>query len=134
MTDDVEGPNGLAFSPDFSRLYVVESRTAPRRIRVFDVADGRLSNSGVLIDAGPGAPDGLRVDVDGNLWCGWGMGEPGLDGVRVFTAEGEAIGHIDLPERCANLCFGGRHRNRLFMAASHSLYALYVNTQGAAGG
>jgi gluconolactonase len=134
VTDDVEGPNGLAFSPDFATLYVVESRTAPRRIRAFDVADGRLGRSRVLIDAGPGAPDGLRVDVDGNLWCGWGMGEPGLDGVRVFTPAGEAIGHIDLPERCANLCFGGRHRNRLFMAASHSLYALYVNTQGTAGG
>jgi gluconolactonase len=74
------------------------------------------------------------VDVDGNLWCGWGMGEHGLDGVRVFAPRGQPIGHIDLPERCANLCFGGRHRNRLFMAASHSLYSLYVNVQGVAGG
>jgi len=62
------------------------------------------------------------------------MGKPDLDGVRIFNKDGKPIGHIDLPERCANLCFGGRHRNRLFMTASHSLYALYVNTQGAAGG
>ena len=82
-------------------------------------------------DAGPkGTPDGFRVDIDGNLWCGWGMGEPGLDGVHVFNPEGRLIGCIDLPERCANLCFGGLHRNRLFMAASTSVYALYVNTQG----
>jgi len=88
-----------------------------------------------LIDAGPGgSPDGFRVDVDGNLWCGWGMGSAELDGVRVFNQAGKPIGHIDLPERCANVCFGGRWRNRLFMAASHSLYALYVNTQGVAGG
>ena len=89
----------------------------------------------VRIDAGPGgSPDGFRVDVDGNLWCGWGMGDAELDGVRVFTASGQPIGHIALPERCANLCFGGRYRNRLFMAASHGLYSLYVNAQGVAGG
>jgi sugar lactone lactonase YvrE len=79
-------------------------------------------------------PDGFRVDVDGNLWCGWGMGSAELDGVRVFTAAGQPIGHISLPERCANLCFGGLRRNRLFMASSTSVYSLYVNTQGAAGG
>jgi gluconolactonase len=73
----------------------------------------------------------MRVDVDGNLWIGWGMGEDGLDGVEVFNPSGQRIGRIDLPERCANLCFGGRHRNRLFMCGSTSLYSLYVNTQGA---
>jgi gluconolactonase len=136
VADDIEGPNGLAFSPDERLLYVVASRATPRKINVFDVgADGTtLSNNRVLIDAGPGTPDGFRCDVDGNLWCGWGMGDAELDGVRVFNPAGEPIGHIDLPERCANLCFGGRKRNRLFMAASHSLYALYVNTQGVAGG
>jgi gluconolactonase len=138
MADDIPGPNGLAFSPDEKTLYVVASRAAPNRtILAYDVtADGRkLANGRVLIDAGSGGtPDGFRVDVDGNLWCGWGMGTGELDGVRVFSAEGQPIGHIDLPERCANLCFGGRHRNRLFMAASHGLYALYVNTQGVAGG
>jgi gluconolactonase len=136
VADGINAPNGLAFSPDEKRLYIVESRSVPRRILVYDVTGGgtRLANGKVLIDAGPdGTPDGLRCDVDGNLWCGWGMTAE-LDGVRVFTPAGEPIGHIALPERCANLCFGGRHRNRLFMAASHSLYALYVNTQGAAGG
>lgn len=136
VTDEIEGPNGLAFSPDEKILYVVASRAQPRKINAFDVvADGtKLSNNRVLIDAGPGTPDGFRVDVDGNLWCGWGMGDPELDGVRVFNPAGEAIGHIQLPERCANVCFGGPRRNRLFMAASHGLYALYVNTQGVAGG
>ncbi len=135
VTDDIEGPNGLAFSPDEKLLYVVASREEPRKIRAFDVAgDGRVSANRVAIDAGAGTPDGFRVDIDGNLWCGWGMGDPALDGVRVFNSRGEAIGHIGLPERCANLCFGGRWRNRLFMAASHGLYALYVNTQGAPGG
>jgi gluconolactonase len=136
MIDDFIGPNGLAFSPDESVLYVVESRSTPRRIFAFDVQDGgrRLANQRDLIDAGPGTPDGFRVDVGGNLWCGWGMGTDELDGVRIFTPQGEAIGHIALPERCANVCFGGRHRNRLFMAASHGLYSLYVNTQGVKGG
>lgn len=138
MADDIPGPNGLAFSPDEKTLYVVASRDAPNRtIRAFDVTAGgtKLAKGRVLIDAGPGgSPDGFRIDIDGNLWCGWGMGSADLDGVRVFSPTGQPIGHIDLPERCANVCFGGRHRNRLFMAASHSLYALYVNTQGVAGG
>lgn len=133
MCSTIDRPNGLAFSPDERTLYVVESGTLPRRIRVFDVAeDGRLSGDRVFHTPGiDGAPDGFRCDVDGNLWAGWGLGE-GLDGVRVFAPDGTAIGHIHLPERCANLCFGGPARNRLFMAASQSLYALYVNTQGAA--
>jgi len=135
MTDAVPGPNGLAFSPDEKILYIVASRADPREIHAYDVVDGRsLANGRVFIDAKGGTPDGFRVDVDGNLWCGWGMGDPELDGVRIFNPGGDPIGHIRLPERCANLCFGGRHRNRLFMAASHGLYSLYVNTQGVAGG
>ena len=135
VSSDVNRPNGLAFSPDESRLYVVEAGVTPRVIHVFDVVGGtRLANKRTLIDAGPGTPDGLRVDVDGNLWVGWGMGEEGLDGVSIFNPEGKPIGRIDLPERCANVCFGGTMRNRLFMAASTSLYSLYVNTQGAIGG
>ena len=74
-----------------------------------------------------------RCDVDGNLWCGWGTGAD-INGVAVFNPEGKRIGAISLPERAANVCFGGLHRNRLFMAASHSLYSVYVNTQGAPGG
>ncbi|WP_343656756.1 SMP-30/gluconolactonase/LRE family protein [Paraburkholderia caribensis] len=136
VCDEVIGPNGLAFSPDESVLYIVESRSTPRTIRAFDVVgEGRtLANNRVLIDAQQGTPDGFRIDIRGNLWCGWGMGTDELDGVRVFSPQGEALGHIALPERCANVCFGGRHRNRLFMAASHGLYSLYVNTQGLRGG
>lgn len=137
---DLAGPNGLAFSPDGRVLYVVESRAKPHRlIWAYDVGtDGALSGRRLAVDAqGAGALDGFAVDALGHLWCGWGSdGRTGasaadLDGVRVFTPQGEALGHVHLPERCANLCFGGRHRNRLFMAASHSVYALSVNVQGA---
>ena len=137
VAEGILGPNGLCFSPDESVLYIVESRGEPnRKLRAFDVVDGvALTNGRIFVDAGPGGtPDGMRCDVDGNLWCGWGMGTPELDGVRVFNPAGVPIGHIALPERCANVCFGGLKRNRLFMACGHSLYALYVNTQGVAGG
>ena len=132
LDGEVPGPNGLAFSPDEKTLYVVASRAEPREILAYDVVSGeRLANRRTLIDAGPGGtPDGFRVDEHGNLWCGWGMGSPALDGVMVFNPAGEPIGRIALPERCANLCFGGRRRNRLFMAASQSVYALYVNVRG----
>ena len=136
VSGEIKRPNGLCFSPDESRMYVVESGTIPRRIWVYDVvADGtKLANGRVHIDAGPnGTPDGFRCDVDGNLWAGWGMGE-GHDGVMIFSPAGDPIGRIALPERCANLCFGGLRRNRLFMASSQSLYSLYVNTQGVKGG
>jgi gluconolactonase len=134
VAEGINQPNGLAFSPDESILYIVESRSVPRKILACDVVGGKaLANRRVLIDAGPkGTPDGFRVDVDGNLWCGWGMGEAGLDGVHVFNPDGKLMGRIELPERCANVCFGGAQRNRLFMAATTSLYALYVNTQGVA--
>ena len=137
LVSDAPGPNGLAFSPDEKLLYLVESRATPNRLIVaYDVVDGgaKLANRRVVIDAGPGTPDGFRVDVEGNLWCGWGMGREELDGVMIFNPAGKPIGRIRLPERCANVCFGGRARNRLFMAASQSLYAVYVNTQGAPGG
>ncbi len=138
VTTDVLGPNGLCFSPDERILYIVESRGVPhRKILAYDVTEnGReITNKRALIDAGPGGtPDGMRCDIDGNLWCGWGMGSEALDGVLVFAPCGTKIGRIALPERCANLCFGGPKRNRLFMAASQSLYALYVNTQGVPGG
>jgi gluconolactonase len=129
-------PNGVEFSPDETRCYIQDSGPNPRYIYAYDVADNgtRLVNKRILIPAeADGTPDGFRVDMDGNLWCGWGMGRAELDGVKVFNPEGKPIGFIALPERCANLCFGGRKRNRLFMAASHSLYALYLNTQGTVG-
>ncbi|MGY3175583.1 gluconolactonase [Pseudomonas sp. TE12234] len=132
VAEDLEGPNGLAFSPDERTLYLVESRARPRRIVSYSVdEEGQVSNRRELIDAGTGLPDGLRIDVDGNLWCGWGASEPGLDGVRIFAPDGTPIGHIDLPERCANLCFGGPRGNRLLMASTTSLYSLFVNTRGA---
>ena len=136
VAEGINQPNGLAFSPDESILYIVESRSTPRKILACDVVAGEagvkaLINRRVLIDAGPkGTPDGFRLDMDGNLWCGWGMGEAGLDGVHVFNKDGKLIGRIDLPERCANVCFGGVHRNRLFMAATTSVYSVYVNAQG----
>ncbi|PZU91866.1 MAG: gluconolactonase [Chelatococcus sp.] len=131
VAENLRGPNGLAFSPDESILYLVESRATPNRlILAFDVEGEALTNRRIVIDAGPGTPDGFRLDIDGNLWCGWGMGREDLDGVMVFNPAGTAIGRIRLPERCANLCFGGAKGNRLFMAASQSLYALYVNTRG----
>ena len=134
VADAVDRPNGLCFSPDERRLYVVESGATPRRIRVFDVDGASLGNDRVFVNCGDGvSPDGFRCDVDGNLWAGWGGG-PGHDGVMVFAPDATPIGHIALPERCANLCFGGPARNRLFMAASQSVYALYVNAQGAPGG
>src|SRR6202011_1456381 len=107
VADDVRGPNGLCFSPDETRLYVVESRAQPQRaIRVFDViGDGaRLGDARDFADLGKGTPDGFRCDVDGNLWCGWGMSEE-LNGVAVFAPNGTMIGQIPLPERAANLCF-----------------------------
>jgi gluconolactonase len=138
---DLAGPNGLAFSPDESKLYVIESRATPSRIVwSYDVgSDGfTLSNKSKLIDAnGPGSLDGFKVDKDGNLWCGWGSdGRAGvnsadLDGVKVFNSRGTPIGFIHLPERCPNLTFGGPKNNRLYMASSHSLYALYVEAEGA---
>ena len=137
VAPNLRGPNGLAFSPDETKLYIVESRAMPNRvILVYDVFDGtKLANKRAFINAEPGGtPDGFRVDVDGNLWCGWGMGNDKQDGVKVFDNTGKPIAFIALPERCANVCFGGVKRNRLFMAASHSVYSLYVNTQGVKGG
>jgi gluconolactonase len=131
VAGDIARPNGLCFSPDERRLYVVEAGVTPRVIRAYDVAGAKLSNGRTLITAQPnGTPDGLRCDVNGNLWIGWGMGTEALDGVSVFNGDGQPIGRISIPERVANVCFGGARRNRLFMTASTSLYSVFVNTQG----
>jgi gluconolactonase len=90
----------------------------------------RLANERTLVDAGPDTVDGIRIDIDGNLWVGRGMGARELNGVMVFNSDGLPIGRIALSERCANLCFGGEHRNRLFMACGHGLFALYADAQG----
>jgi gluconolactonase len=129
-------PNGIAFSPDYKRVYVV----ARGGVVTGDVtADNRIANiqpfSNFMVDGVRCSPDGIRVDVYGNLWCGSNAGNNvGYSGVTVHSPDGKMIGRIRLPEACANLTFGGDKRNRLFMAAGQSLYAVYVNTQGAAPG
>lgn len=155
---DLINPNGLAFSPDEQFLYVVECGRAPHRSMWRYAVDSQgvldLTSKWELIKATDyGALDGFRVDKDGNLWCGWGASaalqdvttdigggmhaylpcgkSEELDGVKVFNKDGNAIGFIRLPERCANLEFGGPKRNRLYMASCQSLYALYVESHGA---
>ena len=129
-------PNGLCFSPDEKILYLADNNPTPRVIRAYDVVDDgtRLANPRVAV-TGEGAAifDGFRCDMFGNFWCGSGAGEE-HDGVAVYNPQGKKIAKILLPERCANLCFGGVRKNRLFMAASHSIYSLYVNTPGVPGG
>ena len=129
---DMERPNGLAFSPDESKLYVVDTPDGPKTTRVYDMVDGKAVN-GRLFFGEPGFADGIRVDTEGNVWAGF-SGGPGLDGVAVFAPDATLLGRILLPERCANLAFGGRKRNRLFMTASQSVYAVYVEALGCPGG
>jgi gluconolactonase len=134
VAGDFVRPNGLCFSPDESLLYIVDSGVShggPAHIRVFQVDGSRLHNGRVFADFKPGMTDGIRCDVDGNVWCSMGWGDPAEDGVRCYAPNGDLIGKIHLPEACANLCFGGRKKDRLFMCASTSVYALYVNDQGA---
>jgi gluconolactonase len=134
VVEDMERPNGLCFSPDESKLYIVDTPAGPKTVHVYDVVDHgtKLAAGRLFFDAMPGYADGIRCDTEGNLWCGFSGGE-GQDGVAVFAADGKMIGRILLPERCANLCFGGRKRNRLFMAASQSVYSVYVEAQGVLG-
>ena len=146
--DQVPDPNGLCFSPDYKKLYVVSTGRGPGDTHAggkgdmyaFDVSsDNKLSNGKLftdfMIDKVKCGPDGVRADVDGNLWCSSNAGRNvGYSGVTVWTSQGQLIGRIRLPEICGNVCFGGPKRNRLFMAASQSLYAVYTATQGAAPG
>jgi gluconolactonase len=137
VEDTLVKPNGLAFSPDFSRVYIADTgashkRNHPRQIHVFDVVDDgtKLSHGRVFHDFEAGSPDGFRVDTDGNVWAAVAWGGPAVDGVRILAPDGDPIGAIHLPEGAANLCFGGVKRNRLFICGSQSLYALYVDAQG----
>ena len=132
---DMERPNGLCFSPDEKRLYVVDTPGGTKTTHVYDVVDDgtKLANGRVFFDATPGYADGIRCDTEGNVWAGFSGGED-QDGVAVFAPDGKLIGRILLPERCANICFGGLKRNHLFMAASQSIYSLYVEAQGVVGG
>ena len=130
VVEDFVKPNGLAFSPDEKTLYIADSAAshdpnAPHHIRAFDVVDGRkLINSRVFCDIKGGSiPDGFRVDVNGNVWTS-------ADGVECYAPDGTLLGRIKVPEIVANVCFGGKRRNRLFITATTSLYAIYVNTTG----
>src|SRR6266542_1937390 len=147
VTDVLYKPNGICFSPDYTKLYIADTgashyEKAPKNIMVFDVIDGVKLGKGReytsmkmhvqrLRGEKAGFADGIRADVDGNIWVGAGWVGEGYDGVHIFAPDGERIGLILLPQICANVCFGGSKRNRLFMAASQSLYAVYVETQGA---
>jgi gluconolactonase len=137
VTDELERPNGLCFSPDYTKLYITDTGAShkpnyPHQIFVYDVVDdARLINGRMFCDMGPAMADGIRCDIDGNLWSSSGWAGAGYDGVYVFAPDGTLIGKIHLPEPVSNLCFGGLKRNRLFITASQSIYAVYVETQGA---
>jgi gluconolactonase len=143
VSDEIFKPNGLCFSPDYRKLYVADTGSshypdAPKNIKVWDVLDARRLANGrefasMKLDGFDrvGLADGIRADVDGNVWASAGWVGDGYDGVHIFAPDGERIGQIRLPEICSNVCFGGPKRNRLFMTGSQSLYAVYVETQGA---
>ena len=135
VADDFDKPNGLAFAPDEKKLYIIDTgltHGGRSNMRVFDVNADKLTNGKVFAENfAPGFTDGVRTDIDGNVWCSMGWADPKEDGVRCYAPNGDLIGKIHLPETCANLCFGGKKRNRLFMTASTSVYATYVETQGA---
>ncbi|HEY7774637.1 MAG TPA: SMP-30/gluconolactonase/LRE family protein [Marinagarivorans sp.] len=140
VTDEVYKPNGLCFSQDYKKLYVADSGVshyakAVGEIKVWDVAGATLNKGRRFTlteyKKQKGIVDGIRCDTDGNIWAGAGWAGRGYDGVHIFAPDGDRIGQIVLPEICSNLCFGGKHRNQLFMTASQSLYSVYVGAQGA---
>lgn len=144
VTDEIFKPNGLCFSPDYKKVYVADTGAthypeAPKTIKVWDVDGGKLVNgrefTSLKMDLNgveaAGLADGIRCDKDGNIWAGMGWVGEGYDGVHIFSPEGQRIGQIRLPEICGNVCFGGPRRNRLFMTASRSLYAVHTEALGA---
>lgn len=145
LTDEIYKPNGLCFSPDYRTLYVADTGAshydeAEEVIKAWDIVDEKsLSNGRVFASMAlelngetvAGFADGIRADVDGNIWASAGWVGDGYDGVHIFAPDGTRIGQILLPEICSNVCFGGTKRNRLFMTGSQSLYAVYVETRGA---
>ena len=131
VANDFDGPNGLAFSPDETRLYVAETgnqtEESPRQyIRVFNVEpDGAtLSGGDIFYKIEPGYCDGMRVDEYGNIWSS------AADGVHCISADGELLGRIFVPHRVSNVTFGGPAKNRLFIGGSTTLYAIYLNCRG----
>jgi gluconolactonase len=140
VTSDLKKPNGLCFSNDYKKLYIADTGISPGTIMVYDVIDGKKLGSGrvfvtmSLTKGGRtlnGGADGIRADIDGNIWAGAGWAGEEFDGVHIFAPDGTRIGQIMLPEIASNLCFGGAKRNRLFITASQSLYSLYVGIEGA---
>jgi gluconolactonase len=142
VADDIGKPNGLCFSPDYTKFYVADTGSThdpkiPKIIKMWDVVNGKTLRNGRqfcsmdLPGKGAGLADGIRADKSGNIYVGAGWVGEGYDGVHVFAPDGQRIGMILLPEICANVCFGGRRRNRLFMCGSQSLYAVYLEAQGA---
>jgi gluconolactonase len=139
VVDDFVEPNGITFSPDEKKLYVIDTGFTdgpdnPSHIRVFDpdIGAGKVSNSKVFAEMPkPSITDGMRTDTAGRIWCSVGWGDPSEDGVRCYTPEGDLLGKIHIPETVANLCFGGQQRNRLYICGSTSLYAVYTSAQGA---
>jgi gluconolactonase len=137
VTDELHKPNGLCFSQDYKKLYIADTGgPSPQGIRVFDLGDQpKLLNGrkfcSMELNGKEGVADGIRADVDGNIWASAGWVGDGYDGVHIFAPDGTRIGQILLPEICSNVCFGGVRRNRLFMTGSQSLYAVYVETRGA---
>ena len=142
LTDEIFKPNGLCFSADYKKLYVADTgashyKDAPKNIKVWDITSDMKLKGGkqfasMELNGQAGFADGIRCDIDGNIWASAGWVGNGYDGVHIFGAEdGKRIGQIKLPEICSNVCFGGTQRNRLFMTASQSLYAVYVETKGA---
>lgn len=136
VADDFDRPNGLCFAPDESLLYISDTGAshAPEgkaHIRVFDVDGTTLKNGRVFVDMAPGFADGMRMDIDGNVWTSAGWAGEGYDGVHCLAPDGTLIGRIHLPEPASNVCFGGLRKNRLFVTAGQSLYSIFVETQGA---
>jgi gluconolactonase len=140
VADQPFKPNGLCFSPDYRKMYIADTGIshypeAKSQIWVYDIDGARLTNPRTFVNmewnGKTGFSDGIRCDEDGNIWSSAGWVGDGYDGVHVFAPDGVRIGHIKLPESCSNVCFGGTKRNRLFMTASQSLYAVYVETRGA---
>jgi len=124
VTDELDQPNGICFSPDYKKIYIADTGSG-RETKVFDLDGNKLRNGKRFIQFMNGAADGMRCDTDGNLWAG------APPGVQIVAPSGEPIGMIRLPENCANVCFGGTKRNRLFMVASQSLFTVYVGATGA---
>jgi gluconolactonase len=147
LTDEIVKPNGVCFSPDYNTLYVADTGpthdpSAQAQILAWDIQDNgrRLTNrrTFAVLDMGEGRQpgpgplhDGIRADVDGNIWAGTIFGGEGIDGIHVYAPDGTRIGQILMPESCANLTFVGKHRNRLFICGSQSVYTIYTGAQGA---